>query len=115
MYVPFRTLLSYLQGFTNACHATTPFTVMTFLNDLYSRFDGLVDIYKVYKVETIGGELPYDRCRTVRRFGVPYWPCCTAVQPCADDITDRTLFELLLTTENKGLFSCQAAAPSQKP
>ncbi|EFJ46871.1 guanylyl and adenylyl cyclase family member [Volvox carteri f. nagariensis] len=36
------------------CHSASPFTVMTFLNDLYSRFDGLVDIYKVYKVETIG-------------------------------------------------------------
>ncbi|EFJ39993.1 guanylyl and adenylyl cyclase family member [Volvox carteri f. nagariensis] len=42
------------QGFTTTCSSTTPFTVMTFLNDLYSRFDGLVDIYKVYKVETIG-------------------------------------------------------------
>ncbi|KXZ45916.1 hypothetical protein GPECTOR_49g500 [Gonium pectorale] len=43
-----------IVGFTPACHASTPFTIMTFLNELYSRFDGLVDIYKVYKVETIG-------------------------------------------------------------
>ncbi|GIL66146.1 hypothetical protein Vafri_19742, partial [Volvox africanus] len=43
-----------IVGFTTACSATTPFTVMSFLNDLYSRFDGLVDLYRVYKVETIG-------------------------------------------------------------
>ncbi|KXZ45914.1 hypothetical protein GPECTOR_49g498 [Gonium pectorale] len=43
-----------IVGFTSACHASTPLTVMTFLNELYSHFDGLVDIYKVYKVETIG-------------------------------------------------------------
>ena len=36
------------------CSAATPYEVMCFLNLLYRRFDGLVDIYKVYKVETIG-------------------------------------------------------------
>ncbi len=34
--------------------AAPPLAVMAFLNQLYSRFDGLVDLYKVYKVETIG-------------------------------------------------------------
>ncbi|GIM03428.1 hypothetical protein Vretimale_8153 [Volvox reticuliferus] len=43
-----------IVGFTEMCHSASPFTVMSFLNDLYSRFDSLVDIYKVYKVETIG-------------------------------------------------------------
>ncbi|GLI63097.1 hypothetical protein VaNZ11_006001 [Volvox africanus] len=41
-------------GFTSMCHAATPLTVMGFLNQLYSRFDDMIDIYKVYKVETIG-------------------------------------------------------------
>ncbi|KAG2499440.1 hypothetical protein HYH03_002387 [Edaphochlamys debaryana] len=41
-------------GFTSMCSAATPVTVMAFLNALYSRFDALTDIYKVYKVETIG-------------------------------------------------------------
>ncbi|GIL50078.1 hypothetical protein Vafri_6393 [Volvox africanus] len=41
-------------GFTSMCHAATPLTVMGFLNQLYSRFDNMIDIYKVYKVETIG-------------------------------------------------------------
>ncbi len=36
-----------IVGFTEFCGASDPFTVMAFLNDLYSRFDSLVDIYKV--------------------------------------------------------------------
>ncbi|GFR42209.1 hypothetical protein Agub_g3100, partial [Astrephomene gubernaculifera] len=41
-------------GFTSMCHAAQPLEVMAFLNQLYSRFDAMIDIYKVYKVETIG-------------------------------------------------------------
>ncbi|KAG2448052.1 hypothetical protein HYH02_007079 [Chlamydomonas schloesseri] len=47
-------LFTDIVGFTDMCSAATPYEVMCFLNSLYSRFDGLVDIYKVYKVETIG-------------------------------------------------------------
>ena len=57
-----------IVGFTDMCSAATPYEVMCFLNLLYSRFDGLVDIYKVYKVETIGdcymvagGLVAYDK------------------------------------------------------
>ncbi|KAG2495039.1 hypothetical protein HYH03_006971 [Edaphochlamys debaryana] len=47
-------LFADIVGFTSMCHATAPLTVMAFLNALYSRFDAMIDIYKVYKVETIG-------------------------------------------------------------
>ncbi|KAG2433319.1 hypothetical protein HXX76_008385 [Chlamydomonas incerta] len=47
-------LFADIVGFTTMCQTTAPLTVMAFLNNLFSRFDGLVDIYKVYKVETIG-------------------------------------------------------------
>lgn len=42
-------------GFTSMCHSATPLAIMAFLNQLYSRFDNMIDIFKVYKVETIGG------------------------------------------------------------
>ncbi|GIL59321.1 hypothetical protein Vafri_14218 [Volvox africanus] len=41
-------------GFTSMCRQVEPRQVMHFLNELYSRFDALLDIYKVVKVETIG-------------------------------------------------------------
>ncbi|GIM06733.1 hypothetical protein Vretimale_10982, partial [Volvox reticuliferus] len=41
-------------GFTSMCRQIEPRQVMHFLNELYSRFDALLDIYKVVKVETIG-------------------------------------------------------------
>ncbi|KAG2430669.1 hypothetical protein HYH02_013667 [Chlamydomonas schloesseri] len=49
-------LFADIVGFTAMCHhpTTTPLTVMVFLNQLYSRFDAMIDIYKIYKVETIG-------------------------------------------------------------
>ncbi|KAG2498034.1 hypothetical protein HYH03_003795 [Edaphochlamys debaryana] len=43
-----------IQGFTPMCKAVPPMSVMAFLNDLFTRLDGLLDQYGVYKVETIG-------------------------------------------------------------
>ncbi|GIL52659.1 hypothetical protein Vafri_8480 [Volvox africanus] len=43
-----------IQGFTTMCNSVKPAVVMAFLNDLYTRLDALLDVYGVYKVETIG-------------------------------------------------------------
>jgi class 3 adenylate cyclase len=43
-----------IVGFTPMCTSVDPLTVMSFLNNLFSKFDNLLDHYGVYKVETIG-------------------------------------------------------------
>ncbi|KAG2424076.1 hypothetical protein HYH02_015232 [Chlamydomonas schloesseri] len=47
-------LFADIQGFTPMCKVLPPQTVMRFLNTLFSRFDAMLDYYRVYKVETIG-------------------------------------------------------------
>ncbi|GFR41994.1 hypothetical protein Agub_g2807 [Astrephomene gubernaculifera] len=54
-YHPMVTILfSDIIGFTSMCHEIPATKVMEFLNNLYSRLDTLLDVYGVYKVETIG-------------------------------------------------------------
>ncbi|KAK0399842.1 hypothetical protein QR680_003242 [Steinernema hermaphroditum] len=47
-------LFTDIVTFTNICAMCTPYDVVNLLNDLYLRFDGLVGMHDVYKVETIG-------------------------------------------------------------
>uniref|UniRef100_A0A383WI74 Guanylate cyclase domain-containing protein n=1 Tax=Tetradesmus obliquus TaxID=3088 RepID=A0A383WI74_TETOB len=47
-------LFADIVGFTNMSKEVEPETVMEFLNDLYCRFDNLLEAAGVYKVETIG-------------------------------------------------------------
>ncbi|CAJ0609751.1 unnamed protein product [Cylicocyclus nassatus] len=47
-------LFTDIVTFTNICAKCTPYDVVTLLNDLYLRFDRLIGLHGVYKVETIG-------------------------------------------------------------
>mmetsp|Transcript_3011 Transcript_3011/g.6106 ORF Transcript_3011/g.6106 Transcript_3011/m.6106 type:complete len:825 (+) Transcript_3011:172-2646(+) len=73
-------LFADIVGFTDRTSLMSPQELVVMLNDIFSRFDDLIDIYELNKVKTIGdcymvtsipcNELEHDGCSRVCRFAL---------------------------------------------
>ena len=75
---------SDIVGFTELAMESSALEIITFLNDIYSMFDHVIDLYNVYKVETIG-----DAYMVASGLPIRHETNCSEIATMALDILSR--------------------------